>query len=66
MPIIRIEMLTGRTLEQKRQLVQRITNAITESLNCPKKAVSIYISEVELENFAEAGILRVDNKKTNI
>jgi len=62
MPILQVEMLKGRTIEQKRNMVKKVTDAITETLDCPKEAVRIIIREMELENFASAGVLRADNE----
>ena len=62
MPILQVELLKGRTVEQKREMVRKVTNAITETLNCPKEVVSIIIREMELENFAKAGVLKADSK----
>ena len=62
MPILQVEILKGRTVEQKREMVRKVTDAITETLNCPQEAVSIVIREIELENFAKAGILKADSK----
>lgn len=61
LPILQIEILKGRTVEQKREMVKKVTEAISETLNCPKDAVSIIIREMETENFAKAGKLRSDN-----
>lgn len=60
MPIVQVELLKGRTLEQKRALVEKVTEAISESVNCPKEAVSIIIREMETENYAQGGVLRSD------
>jgi len=62
MPILQVEILKGRTVEQKRNMVKKVTEAVTETLDCPKEAVKIIIREMELENFASAGILRADNE----
>ena len=62
MPILQVELLKGRTVEQKREMVRKITDAVTETLNCPKEVVSIIIREMELENFAKAGVLKIDSK----
>ena len=62
MPILQVELLKGRTVEQKREMVRKVTDAITETLNCPKEAVSIIIREMEWENYAKAGVLRADSK----
>ena len=48
MPILQVELLKGRTVEQKREMVRKVTDAVTETLNCPKEAVSIIIREMEL------------------
>jgi len=62
MPILQVEILKGRTVEQKREMVKKVTDAITETLNCPKEAVRIIIREMESENFAKAGVLKVDSR----
>ncbi|MGL5440602.1 MAG: 2-hydroxymuconate tautomerase [Filifactoraceae bacterium] len=61
MPIVQVEMLKGRTLEQKREMVKKVTTAISESINCPEDAVSIVIREMEKNNYARAGKLTCDN-----
>lgn len=62
MPIIQVEMLKGRTLEQKREMVKVVTEAVSRTANCPKEAVKIIIREMDFENFSEAGVLRSDKK----
>lgn len=60
MPIVQIEMLQGRTVEQKRALVKKVTEAISETANCPQEAVSIIIREMPKEHYAVGGKLRAD------
>ena len=62
MPILQVELLKGKTVEQKREMVKKITVAVTESLSCPKEAVRIIIREMEFDNFSTAGILKADTK----
>lgn len=62
MPILQMEILKGRTVEQKREMVKEVTDAIIRTLDCPKEAVRIIIREMDTENFAHAGVLRVDQK----
>ncbi|HBD64270.1 MAG TPA: 4-oxalocrotonate tautomerase [Clostridiales bacterium] len=62
MPIIQVEMLKGRTLEQKRAMVEKVTEAVAETANCPRDAVKIIIREMESENFAQGGVLKCDEK----
>lgn len=60
MPIVQMEILKGRTLEQKREMVKEVTGAICKTLSCPPEAVSIIIREMEKEDYAIAGKLFAD------
>jgi len=60
MPIIQVEMLEGRTIEQKRQMVKKVTEAVVDSVNCPPEAVRVIIREMPKEHFAVAGKLIID------
>ena len=62
MPTVQIEMFEGRTLEQKRMLVEKVTQAIVESINTPTENVKIIIREMSRENYAAAGVLAIDKK----
>ncbi|NLC76363.1 MAG: 4-oxalocrotonate tautomerase [Clostridia bacterium] len=57
MPIITVEMLEGRTLEQKRAMVEAVTKSVCETCNCPKEAVTIVIHELPKTNIAKEGKL---------
>jgi len=60
MPHVQITLLAGRTVEQKRRAVQRITEVLCEELNAPPEAVSIALVEVPRENYARQGVLLSD------
>lgn len=60
MPIIHVDMIEGRTLEQKRALVEKVTQAVSETVNCPKEAIKIIISDMSRDNYGEGGILNCD------
>lgn len=62
MPILRLEMHPGRTLEQKRAFVLEATRVAVETLACPPESVDIVISEVPRENWAKAGKLIADKQ----
>ena len=62
MPIVQIEILEGRTLDQKRAMVKEVTDAICNTLNAKKESVHIIIREMKPEEYAESGQLRVDKK----
>ena len=60
MPILRLEMHPGRTLEQKRAFVSEVTRVAAETLNCPMESVDVVISEIARENLAKTGKLIAD------
>jgi 4-oxalocrotonate tautomerase len=60
MPIVQIDMIEGRTVEQKRELVKKVTEAICQTANCPAEAVTIVIREAAKQHIAKAGILMSD------
>jgi len=62
MPIITVNFLEGRTLEQKRLLAENITKAVMESLKVSQDSVSIILQEMKREDFAKGGVLRCDKK----
>lgn len=62
MPIVQINLLKGRTEDQKRAMVREVTDAIVKTTNSRIEAVKIIINEIEQNHFADAGILRSDKK----
>jgi 4-oxalocrotonate tautomerase len=62
LPVIQITLSKGRTVEQKRELVQVITEESARILRTKNENIRILIYEVEGENWAEAGILGLDMK----
>ena len=62
MPIVQIDMLEGHTVEQKRQLVGKVTEAIVSAVNCPATAVTIIIRDMPTTNLGKAGKLRADQQ----
>lgn len=60
MPIVQIDMVEGRTVEQKREMVKKITEVICETAVCPAEAVTIVIREATKQHIAKAGILMSD------
>ncbi|BBB93051.1 MAG TPA: 2-hydroxymuconate tautomerase [Methylomusa anaerophila] len=60
MPIVQIDMLEGRTVEQKREMVKRITAAICETTSCPAEAVTVIVREASKQHIAKAGVLMGD------
>jgi len=62
MPVVEIHMLEGRTLEQKRQLVKLVTEALVKSLGVKAEDVTILIDDVLRHNASVGGKLTSDEK----
>lgn len=62
MPTYHIEMMEGRTLEQKRQLVQAITKVSVEILGGKPESVDILITDIKRENWSTGGVLWSDQQ----
>ncbi len=60
MPIVQVELLEGRTLEQKRLLVEKVTQAIVDSIGAPAENITIIIRDMSKENFSKSGKLACD------
>jgi len=56
MPVVTVGMWAGRTIEQKKQLVQGIT-AVMTNLGIPAEAVHIIIKDIPKHNWATGGRL---------
>ena len=60
MPIIRVEMLKGRSPEQKRALAQELTHAFVNAAGGNPEAVQVVISDVDTVDWASGGVLYSD------
>ena len=60
MPLVQITMLTGRTVEQKRKLAHRITDAMVEEAGARREVVVVVFHEVSKESYASGGVLMAD------
>jgi 4-oxalocrotonate tautomerase len=63
MPMVQITMLEGRTIEQKRRLAERITDALVEEAGARREGVVVAFHEVSRENYASSGRLMADKPK---
>ncbi|MBV2156654.1 4-oxalocrotonate tautomerase DmpI [Kitasatospora sp. SUK 42] len=59
MPIVTIQQ-GPREVEQKRELVKRITEAFVETLEVPAESVFVFVQEYQAENWGAAGKLIAD------
>lgn len=61
MPIITVKMIEGRTEEQKKALVEKVTEAVAETTGAPKENVTIIIEEMAKNHYATGGV-RISDK----
>ena len=62
MPIVKIEMWTGRTHAQKTELARVITEAMVTIAHTTPEATIIIFEDVAKENWATGGVLASDVK----
>ena len=55
MPFAQIYMLEGRTEEQKRAVIEKVTQALVEAIDAPQQNVRVWIHEMPKENWGIAG-----------
>lgn len=56
MPIVRIDLLAGRTREAKDALIANVTRAVVDSIGCPVDAVQVLLYEVDKADWARGGV----------
>ena len=55
MPICQIHLLEGRTVEQKRLLLAKITEAMHEAIGAKPESVRVILTEMPKEHFGIGG-----------
>jgi len=55
MPVAQINILEGRSDEQKEMLIREVTDAISRSLGAPVESVRIIITEMPKQHFGIGG-----------
>jgi len=60
MPFAQIYMLEGRSAEQKKAVIEKVTQALVEAVGAPRDSVRVWIHEMPKENWGIAGISAKD------
>ena len=60
MPFAQIFMIEGRSTEQKRAVIEKVTQALMEAVGAPKESVRVWIQDVPKENWGIAGVSAKD------
>ena len=56
MPFAQIHMIEGRTEEQKKAVIEKVSQALVEATGAPIANVRVLITEVLKENWGIAGV----------
>lgn len=64
MPLIQVNMAGGRTDEQKRALLEAITDAVRRSIDAPLESIRVWISEFQPTEYMAAGTLLADRRSS--
>ncbi|MCC4118636.1 4-oxalocrotonate tautomerase family protein [Aromatoleum toluclasticum] len=55
MPFAQIYLVEGRSEEQKRAVIEKVTQALVEAVGAPKENVRVWIQDVPKTNWGIAG-----------
>lgn len=55
MPICQIHLIEGRSIQQKQQLISKITEAIVAALEARPETVRVILTEMPKDNFGIGG-----------
>lgn len=55
MPYITVKMLEGRSDEQKKALVEKVTEAVAQTTGAPKENIVVFIEEMSKKHYAVGG-----------
>ena len=56
MPLVQVSMLAGRTTEQKRDLIAKVSAAVSDAVDAPVENVRVVIYEVSTDNWGVGGL----------
>ncbi|MGZ5194989.1 MAG: 4-oxalocrotonate tautomerase [Ramlibacter sp.] len=62
MPTIRVELMEGRTPDQKKNLVKALTQAVVDTLGSKPESVDVLLFDVKRSDWATGGELWSEKK----
>lgn len=60
MPLAHIYMLEGRSAEQKREVIERVTSALSDAVGAPIETIRVVILEVPKDAWGIGGVTAKD------
>ena len=61
MPLVHIEWFPGRTVDQKREVIEVLTSELSRIGNCLPETITVIFTEVSRENWGRNGRLFIDH-----
>jgi 4-oxalocrotonate tautomerase len=61
-PLIQVNMLKGRSDEEKRALLHAIHDAVRTSIGASEASIKVWISEFEATEYISDGVVRADQE----
>ncbi len=63
MPLIQVTLVEGRSPEQLRALISKLTAAVTEAIGAPKEAIRVVLNEVPDTHWAAGDVTIAERNK---
>jgi 4-oxalocrotonate tautomerase len=54
-PIINVQLIEGRPKEKIAEVIQNITNTVSETLDAPKENIRVIVTEIPKTHWGKAG-----------
>jgi 4-oxalocrotonate tautomerase len=62
MPTLRVDLMEGRTIEQKKELVKALTEAVVKTLGGSPESVDVLLYDIKRHDWATGGVLWSEKK----
>ncbi|MBE9397814.1 2-hydroxymuconate tautomerase family protein [Pontibacterium sp. N1Y112] len=56
MPIVQVNMMAGRTNQQKEAMIRKVTDAVMDAVGAPEQNVTVLINEIPKTEFGIGGV----------
>ncbi|KOG90800.1 tautomerase family protein [Streptomyces varsoviensis] len=57
MPLVQVSWWKGAGTDQRRQLVEEVTETVARIAKCPEAAVTVIVNDVETDHWGRGGTL---------
>jgi len=56
MPIVQLQILEGRSEEKIAEVIENVTNTISETLDAPIESIRVIVTEIPKTHWGKAGV----------